>query len=579
MKNAFATVAAFGFAYLAMLAPVNAAVAMKVVQGTSCTPAAAPIPITTTGGTVTVSVCVTTTLATEAVCSAGFPLVATNASGIAAGVSVTTRTNTAPLTVTQDVTALPATLNGTAVQFGNSVPGSGVQAGGTGANVKVAEFVLAVPSGLAAGTSFNFGIDASGEIGLRDATKTDCNDLTGTISSNPPGPGAFSLVTPGVVAGTAPTVNPLAAATLTAGTGTVPVTVATAGTATASLGLSCSIPATAPSNFAITAGATRTINAPAATGANAPAIGLSCVPQAAAVNATLTCTQTPTPAAVLPDLTATITCPAAIVATPSVSVSVTPTTLVDAAANVATFTFTSSAAAPAGGLSVNFTPPTVTGLIASTTCVSPIVIPTAATTATCTLTAAVNTTPGDGPTTGTATVLAATGGVYTIGTASASVTVNDNDVAVTPVVSVGASPATIGDSGGTITITFTASPAPTAPLSVNFTPPTVGGLIASTTCTSPIVIAASATTATCTVTAAANTVAGDGSTSSAVTLLAGTGYTISTSGNGAVNIAVIDDDAVAAPTVAIPVMGALGLGLMSLLIAGFAGFAQRRRMK
>ena len=33
------------------------------------------------------------------------------------------------------------------------------------------------------------------------------------------------------------------------------------------------------------------------------------------------------------------------------------------------------------------------------------------------------------------------------------------------------------------------------------------------------------------------------------------------------------------PTVQVPTIGALGLGFMSLLIAGFAGFQQRRRVK
>ncbi len=113
--------------------------------------------------------------------------------------------------------------------------------------------------------------------------------------------------------GTAPTVGPLAPTTLTGGSGSVPVNVLTAGTAGGSLALSCSIPATAPSNFTITAGALRTINAPATVGANAPAIALTCVPQAAATTATLTCTQDATPDPDPAALTAVITCPAAVV--------------------------------------------------------------------------------------------------------------------------------------------------------------------------------------------------------------------------------------------------------------------------
>ena len=135
---------------------------------------------------------------------------------------------------------------------------------------------------------------------------------------------------------TAPTVSALANVTLTGGTGTVPVNVATAGTATASVALACTIPA-GTASFAVTAGGTRTINAPATVGANAPAIGLSCTPQATLQTQTLTCTQFANPAPNPANLTATITCPAASpaavtaatpagpVTLPSYSVSSTPT--------------------------------------------------------------------------------------------------------------------------------------------------------------------------------------------------------------------------------------------------------------
>jgi hypothetical protein len=261
---------------------------------------------------------------------------------------------------------------------------------------------------------------------------------------------------------------------------------------------------------------------------------------------------------------------------PAVSVAVAPAALVDAAGNVATVTFTSSLPAPAGGLSVAITPATVGGLIAGTTCASPVTIAAGATTATCTITAVDNTTPGDGPTAGVTTVLAGAG--YSVGApASATVNVTNNDaVPVVPAVFVTAAPNVVGDSGGVITLTFTATSVPAAPLTVNITPPTVGGLIASTTCGATVTITPPATTATCTVTAAANTVPGEAPTASTATVLAGTGYTVGDLPTA--NISVTDDDA--APVGAatpVPTMGVFGLGLMGLLIAGFAGFAQRRR--
>jgi hypothetical protein len=375
-----------------------------------------------------------------------------------------------------------------------------------------------------------------------------------------------------------------------------------------------------------------------------------------------------------------------VAAVPSVSVAASPATLVDAAANVATVTFTASAAAPAGGLSVAFTPPTAGGLIASTTCTSPIAIAAGNTTATCTVTAAVNTVPGDGPTVGTTTVIAGTG--YTVGApASATVTVNNDDVAPgTPVVTIAAAPATLVDAAGNVaTVTVTSSlVAPATGLVVNLTPAAANARY-TTTCGATVTIAAGATTATCTVTAVANTTVGDGNVTATTTLAApsasytlgattsaavavndndlpaaitpvtpagalllpsyapgatpgrsttalnfnvtggagalacvaaGAGYTatpnplnlvVGTAGTVTVtytgtaagtftgtltctstapatggpfvyNLSTTVSDVVIPASVPVPTVGALGLGLMSLLVAGFAGFAQRRRL-
>jgi len=91
--------------------------------------------------------------------------------------------------------------------------------------------------------------------------------------------------------------------------GSVPVNVDSAGVATASLDLNCTIPATGASAFTVTGGGSRTINAPAAVGGNAPDIGVSCVRQAGPVTATLTCAQTAMPGPDPMALTAAITCP------------------------------------------------------------------------------------------------------------------------------------------------------------------------------------------------------------------------------------------------------------------------------
>jgi hypothetical protein len=135
--------------------------------------------------------------------------------------------------------------------------------------------------------------------------------------------GSAALSPTAVVTNTAPTVGPLTATTLTGGTGTVPITVATAGSGTGSLGLNCTVPANTAS-ITVGAGATRTIAAPATLGANAPAVSLTCTPQAAAVTATLSCAQTALPAPNPAALETVITCPAAPVAgTPAVT-AVTP---------------------------------------------------------------------------------------------------------------------------------------------------------------------------------------------------------------------------------------------------------------
>lgn len=129
-------------------------------------------------------------------------------------------------------------------------------------------------------------------------------------------PANYTLNCTGVTGPTPPTVS-LGAATqpgagpinLTA-TGSVPLNVDTAGVATASVTVNCSFPTPGPANFSVTGGATRTIDAVAATGPNAPAIAVQCTRQAAAQVATLSCARTTVPASSLPALTVDFTCPA-----------------------------------------------------------------------------------------------------------------------------------------------------------------------------------------------------------------------------------------------------------------------------
>lgn len=155
-----------------------------------------------------------------------------------------------------------------------------------------------------------------------DATSPGDVVQTLTITHNGGPPGAASPVTHqvtcrGVTGPQAPTAalgaptNPPVGPINTTGNGTIPVNVTAAGVATASLTLNCSVPP-GSANFQLTSGATRTINAPATVGPNDPPIGFSCVRQATAQTATVTCTQTTNPAETpaRPPLTAQIQCPA-----------------------------------------------------------------------------------------------------------------------------------------------------------------------------------------------------------------------------------------------------------------------------
>ncbi len=222
----------------------------------------------------------------------------------------------------------------------------------TAPGVAVGDYVIAgsVVINASAGAAANENITFSG---------VSCSDQMGNkIAGACVGPNkAVSITGGGPIAPTATLATPV---TLTGGVGSAAVSVATAGTAGGSLGLNCTIPATGASAFAITSGGTRNITGPATVGANAPAIGLSCVPGAVAVQATLSCAQTPTPVpgAALPALTSQVTCPIGGVIPPTI----TPNLLGGTAAAPVTLNIANTAVPPQPvGTVINITGLAVTG--------------------------------------------------------------------------------------------------------------------------------------------------------------------------------------------------------------------------
>ena len=310
----------------------------------------------------------------------------------------------------------------------------------------------------------------------------------------------------------------------------------------------------------------------------------------AAGTTTATCTVTATPNTVPGDGTVTATTtvlagtgyavgtPASAAVTvndddiaPSVSVTATPAALSNSTGGVSTYTFTASAAAPVGGLSVTITPPAASALY-TTTCASPIVFAAATTTKTCTVTA---TTPATTNATATATVTI-TGGsaaTYSIGVPSSASVVVTSSV---PTVTVSATPTALANAVGNVsTVTFTASSAaPAGGLSVPITPPAASAFY-STTCVSPIVIAAGATTASCTITAVVTAPAGGGSATAVVAVLAGPGFIVGASAAASVLVGFVP----LPPSLPVPAMSPIALGLLALMIFGFAAFGQRRQRR
>lgn len=154
---------------------------------------------------------------------------------------------------------------------------------------------------------------------------TTTQTLTITHNGEAAGGGAASPVTHqvtcnGVNVDTPPTVSlgtptqPPAGPINLQAAGSVPLNVDTAGAATASITVNCTFPTPGPANFTVVSGGTRTINAPATTGPNAPPIGVECTRRDVAHTATLSCARTTVPPSTLTPLTVDFTCPAGTVA-------------------------------------------------------------------------------------------------------------------------------------------------------------------------------------------------------------------------------------------------------------------------
>jgi hypothetical protein len=181
----------------------------------------------------------------------------------------------------------------------------------TGAGAGSFGAVTTTPAGGVFNTVTTAGsINLSCTRGASEATASlSCTETATPTVAGSPFTRVWALTCPAETA-VAP-VAAVAATTLTAGSGSVTPTIVSPAQGAGSTLFECSIPATAPSNFAITSNANQTLTAAAPL-----AIGLSCVPQAAETTATLTCAQTATPGPNPPDATATITCPAAPAAAP-----------------------------------------------------------------------------------------------------------------------------------------------------------------------------------------------------------------------------------------------------------------------
>lgn len=264
---------------------------------------------------------------------------------------------------------------------------------------------------------------------------------------------------------------------------------------------------------------------------------------------------------------------------------------VSEAGGVLTYTFTrsgGSAAAQAAALAVNITPPPASSRYTNS-CTSPITFPasspTPALTVTCTVTA-VDNTAVDGNVNVPVTVAAPTvAGAYTVGSpATATGVINDDEVAVNAVAGNTGSAASLGITEGGIARFSVSCPTLTTPFTVNYsispaTPATgdafVGG-VATGSVTCPAA-AASLVAVPTTVQTIDDTVVGNSRTYtmtiSVPTLPPAPAPAATVIGNAVAVVTVADND----QPKSVPTLGAVGVGLMSLMLAGLVAFQRRRR--
>jgi hypothetical protein len=148
----------------------------------------------------------------------------------------------------------------------------------------------------------------------------------------------------------------------------------------------------------------------------------------------------------------------------------------------------------------------------------------------------------------------------------------------TPQVSVACTPTELFDRAGQKSVcTITSdTPAGAAGLSVNLSLPATGNPRYTTTCTSPITLAAGQTSATCDIDATENTVVGDGDVTATVAIAAPTHAADYAATGAQANVMVRDDDRALAPVPvqSWPALLAMALGLLAL---GGRRLAVRRR--
>ena len=544
---------------------------ISVHPGTSGCTGSAALTIPEAGGTASFHVCVNSASPATLTCGAGYRLTASASNGS----TITARTLGAsyPDPLQSNTTFLNGTNNALAPSTSNAgaVVGDGVTPIAAANGILAAAFTLTVPGSAPAGT-FTVGPTAP----LINITINTC-DGTGASDRTPAAVTPLNVIKAAPAVATAPTVAFGASPTLTGGSGSQAVNVVTPGSLGGSLALSCSIgaPTNAAAAIAISSGATQTIAAGATT---ATPIGLTCTPQAATATATLTCTQTATPGPNPANLTSTITCPAAAAA--SITYTATPAVLTFAGVTAGTPTATQSvtvAANAANTAALNVASCAFGGANAAEFSFSPAQTFPQSVAAGASAALPVRFTPAAADSAArSATLTCQTPNATAAGATSFVVTLNGTNPAPVPIVIAATTPA-----GNVVlpALTIGATPAfVTTALNFNVT----GG----------------AGTLTCVVTGAGYTATG-----SPLSLVVGTTRTLTVTYTGATagtftgtltctstapatggpfvyNLSTTVQAAPAiGPTVQVPTIGAFGLGLLGLLIAGFAGWVQRRQVK